>query len=286
MPGVKRAHRIARVLELDPDLGDGITEREWEAALPACRAELVTCPRGRWEPASDPLHDEHRLAFVIVHGMICREAALADRHMLELLGPSDVLQPPVAAPRPRLVGRASITIVSDAVLLGLGRSFIRASARWPSLMSNLHRRLESQREHLAVQGLIAHLPRAEHRLLLILWHLSGTWGRVTAHGTLLSIPLTHGLLGQLAAARRSTVTLAMRALEAEGLIRRLDGGAWLLTPQAERCVHAIASTSSGQPAVGQMLMTRHRSEEVRRDAAAVRAEAAQVLHRVGARVDL
>lgn len=65
------------------------------------------------------------------------------------------------------------------ILVVLGESFIGAAARWPSLLATVQRRLEAQRESLAIQGLIAHLPRAEHRLLLMLWHLAERWGYVT-----------------------------------------------------------------------------------------------------------
>jgi len=80
---------------------------------------------------------------------------------------------------------------------GSGERFIYPAARWPSLLAEVFHRLEAQRERLALQTAIEHLPRAEDRVLLVLWHLTDTWGRVTAQRTLLPIRLTHDVVGQL-----------------------------------------------------------------------------------------
>jgi hypothetical protein len=135
-----------------------------------------------------------------------------------------------------------LTAVIDSELLALAGRFLTAAARWPCLMTSMQARLENQRAHLAVEGLIAHIPRVEHRLLLMLWHLADRWGRVTPEGTAIPLALSHDLLSQLAAARRSTTTIALSALERDGRIARLDDGSWLLTTAAERMVQAIAKT--------------------------------------------
>jgi CRP/FNR family cyclic AMP-dependent transcriptional regulator len=121
--------------------------------------------------------------------------------------------------------------------------------------------------------LIAHLPRAEHRVLLQLWHLADRWGGVTPEGTVLPLALTHDLLGQLTAARRPTVTLAVSALESEGYVRRLDDGAWLLMAAAEPKVQAIAHAGGNAGVLGETFRLRKRSAQVSRDSVALRAEA-------------
>ena len=178
MPGAA-SPPVARVLELDPDLGAGVWPQDWEAARRACRGELLWVPRGRWIPPEVAGDRNDIVGLVIVEGLLCREVGLRDRHMLELLGPGDVLQLPVLATRPRLARRIELTTVSDAKLVVLGKSFIHAAARWPGLLAAVQHRLETQREHLAIQGLIAHLPHAEHRLLVTLWHLAERFGHVT-----------------------------------------------------------------------------------------------------------
>jgi hypothetical protein len=72
-----------------------------------------------------------------------------------------------------------VTALDPSELIVLSKPFIHAAARWPSLLTNLHRRLEAQRQRLAIQGLAVHLPRAEDRVLLTLWILAHRCGRVT-----------------------------------------------------------------------------------------------------------
>lgn len=213
---------------------------------------------------------------VLLDGLICREVALCDRHMLELLGPGDVMVPAAGAEHPTLGGRVTLTAAADTLLIVLGESFIRAAARWPILLARVHQRLEGQRERLAIQGLIAHLPRAEHRLLLVLWHLAEHWGRVTPEGTVLPLALSHDLLAQLAAARRPTATLAVRKLEAERSIRRLVDGSWLLSESAQHHVDAIARSSDAADALGMSLMLRQQMRATSWEALALRAEARQI----------
>jgi CRP/FNR family transcriptional regulator, cyclic AMP receptor protein len=51
---------------------------------------------------------------------------------------------------------------------------------------------------------------------------------VTADGVVLRLRLTHELLGQLVGAKRPTVSLALKELEARGSIHRPAEGGWLL----------------------------------------------------------
>jgi hypothetical protein len=245
------------VLDLDPDLGAGIDAREWEAARHGCRAHLVRVAAGRWEsPLTTLSRRNGAFALVVTAGVLTRESALTDHRSLELLGRGDVLVPPAHPPAPLLSsGDVKLTALSPVTLMVLARSFLRTAARWPSLMVNLQQRLETQRERLAVQGLAMHLPRAEHRVLLMLWLLAQSCGRVTPRGVVLPLEFTHDTLGHLAAARRPTVTLAISALESAGCVIRPDDGLLILTEAAEREVRAITSPRDGA-AVGQSIALR------------------------------
>jgi CRP/FNR family transcriptional regulator, cyclic AMP receptor protein len=241
-----------------------------------CRGEFVRVPSGAWQVPDGIDELDGVFAFVIVSGLLCREVGLRDRYMFELLGPGNVLQLPLLADGPRLGGPVRLTAAVDTELVALGESFARAAARWPSLLTEVLRRLEAQRESLAIQGLIAHVPRAEHRVLLILWHLAERWGRVTPAGTVLHLALTHDVLGQLIGARRSTATLAVSALEKQGYLRRLDDGGWLLTAAAESKIEAIAGADGDAGVLGETFGLRQRMVEVTNDALALRAEAKQL----------
>jgi hypothetical protein len=268
---------VGLVLELDPDLGGGIDPPEREAARQACRGELLRVARGAWPSASGAGERDDLVGFVIVDGLVARKVGFRDCCMLELLGHMDVLQPPVATGLPRMASASRLTALSDVVLLLLGRAFVRAAARWPSLLARLQRRLEVQRESLAIQGLIGHLPNAEHRLLLMLWHLADRWGYVTRDGTVLPLALNHALLGQLIGARRPTVSLAVGELEKRKAVRRRDDGSWLLTTSAKRMVASIARSAAATPSVGERLMLHRLVSQNIADARALRAEASQIL---------
>ena len=263
------------------DAGVGLDGRGWESVWWACRGETITIRHGAWDLPARVASRDDLLGWVVVSGLICREVGLRDRYLLELLGPCEVVQPPNVPDTPRLGGLVRLTAATETTLMVLGRSFLRASARWPGLLAVINRALEAQRQRLAIQAAIAHLPRAEHRLLLQMWHLADRWGRVTPEGTVIALPLTHDLLGHLAAARRSTTTLALGTLEAEGVIRRLDDGAWLLTPVAEMRVNGIARTTESARVLGDTLKLRQRASAALEEARALQAEARQIRARGG-----
>jgi CRP-like cAMP-binding protein len=264
---------------LGHDAGPASTpdERGWELVWRACQGRAIEVSPGAWElPARAGSRDD-LVGWAVIEGLICREVALRDRHMLELLGPGDVVLPTGVPDPPELGEPPRLTATVQTTLMVLGLPFIRAAARWPTVLAVVNRRLESQRQRLAIQAVIAHVPRAEHRLLLQMWHLAGRWGRTTSEGTVLTLPLTHDLLGQLAAARRSTSTLALSALESEGIIRRLDDGCWLLTPVAQRRVAALSRTGKTGRVLGETLQLRQRMLDAREESQALRAEAEQLL---------
>lgn len=163
------------------------------------------------------------------------------------------------------------------MFLGLGTSFFRAAQRWPSLLWTVLARREAQRERLAVQGLIGYFPRAQTRVLLMLWHLAQSGGRVTPEGVVVPLALTHALLGELTGARRSTVTLAVSALESEGLIHRARTGFWVISAAGQRVARALVEPAASTPTmpVGDGELLRERARENMRDARALRAQARQ-----------
>jgi hypothetical protein len=261
-------------LDLDPDLAGGgaVEPGEWEDARRAATVTLFRLGPGVFDMRRASV-ERGLLAFLVVDGLVSREIVLGGRYLLELFGPGDVLLAPTRMEWPRLGCATTMTGGDDAKLAGFGAAFLRASARWPGLWGTVNARIEEQRERLAVQALIVHLPRAEHRLLLQLWHLATRWGTVTPDGVVLPLCLTHESLGLLIAARRSTVTLAAMALESAGDVRRLQDGRWLLTPHAEVRVKAIVEDDLGAGAIGCAVRMRRDSKQTREGAVALRAEA-------------
>jgi len=196
------------------------------------------------------------LGLVLIDGVLGREVAIGEHHILELLCHTDVLLIPAAAEPPRIGTAVTLTVLTASTLAVLSRSFIRAAGRWPSLLSNLHRRVEAQRARLAIQGLTAHPPQAEHRVLLTLWLMADACGHVTADGIVLQFAFTHNVLGRLAAARRPTVTLALRRLQSADCIRRDRHGRLILTSAAAHKVTALTETSNAAAWVGSSITFR------------------------------
>lgn len=237
------------LLDLDADLGRGIEPQDWESARHATRAKPVGLDPGAWPLPTNHPDTGNIIGLIVSDGMISRETALSEHVAFELLTPGDVLLLP-ATDDLALDGAISLSALSPTRLIVLGKPFIHAAARWPSLLTNLHRRVDAQRQRLAIQGLAAHLPRAEDRLLLTLWLLADRCGRVTPDGTVLPLSLSHETLARLAAARRPTITLALRALETAERIQRRPNGHLTLTPAARRRVHRLTNATINTPPLG------------------------------------
>jgi CRP-like cAMP-binding protein len=77
---------------------------------------------------------------------------------------------------------------------------------------------------------IVHQPRVDVRLHMLFWELADRWGRVHADGVHVHARLTHAMLGELVAARRPSVTKALKDL-AERSVVRWTGKHWLLKGQ-------------------------------------------------------
>jgi CRP/FNR family transcriptional regulator, cyclic AMP receptor protein len=238
------------LLDLEPELGRGISDQDWQAARLAVRSHVVHLKRGQWGvlPGADT---PGVLAIVVNDGLISREIALGEHVVFELLGPGDALLPAAADPDPvALAGNPVLSILSATKVIVLSEPFVVAAARWPVLLTNLNRRLEASRRRLASQSLATHLPRAEDRVLLTLWMLAASCGRVTPDGITIPLSLSHELLARMTAARRPTVTLALRSLEAAECITRSVDGLFTLTPSAHSRITELIGPPEQAPPLG------------------------------------
>jgi CRP/FNR family cyclic AMP-dependent transcriptional regulator len=95
-------------------------------------------------------------------------------------------------------------------------------APYPEVVGALVGRAMQRARHFAVTMAIAHYPRIDRRLLLLLWHMADRWGRVTSEGIRIPLRLTHTLLADLVASRRPSVTTGLAQLEHEGYLTRHD----------------------------------------------------------------
>ena len=167
--------------------------------------------------------------FLVVEGIVLKETTLATSSALELLGPGDVLAPPLNATR-QLEFRAVSRYVAlgDVSIATLGPRFTRVAVRWPQIFDFLHGQLAEQTHRASMHVAMLHLSRAEDRVLTLFTELGERFGRVTPDGILIDLPLNHELIGRLTASRRSTATLALQHLYHQGLITRIADNSWKL----------------------------------------------------------
>lgn len=217
----------ASLLDLDPDLGDGLSPEDAQAARCRLAVHVAALERGAWQPARE--RPASITTLLVIDGFLRRELEVHGRRSTQLLGPGATLDPWLAADGPAVP--TSWTALTPVRVIAITPSVLQEAARWPDVLCSLIRRLGAWTEHVCGLLTVATLPRVEDRILSLLRLMAERWGHVTPEGTVLDVPLTHEQLGELIGARRPTVTLGLSALEAAGLVRRRRrDGVWVLTP--------------------------------------------------------
>jgi DNA-binding transcriptional ArsR family regulator len=102
----------------------------------------------------------------------------------------------------------------------------------PELGRALLARSTQRAVRVEAQRAISQLARVEDRLVALFGMLAERFARVTPAGVVITVHLTHAMLGRLVGARRPTVSLALKSLADEALIARREDGSWLLSHQA------------------------------------------------------
>lgn len=211
--------------DIDAELLDAVPWSERRLAERIGVATRHRLPEGTWRPGEMLVRGRplpH--AVVVINGLIVRDVAVAGRASGHVFGPGDVLRPwrpPQTAFATRTLwacgtGGAEVAVLDDR--------FARAAWKWPGVSRVIQERLAEQLDATALQAAIVSLPRAEQRVLAVLWQLADRWGTVRPEGVLVGVELTHELLGRLAGARRPTVSLALQMLVDEGLLSRTVAG--------------------------------------------------------------
>lgn len=232
--------RLSRfcVLDVEPELAEGIEPDELPAARAAASATAWLLPRGHWRAEPWMFDERESLGLLVVDGLISRHIEVGRREAVELVGPGDVLRPWVGldGELPDPVCEHWMT-ARRTQLASLDSAFASAVSRWPTIASRINDRVARRADWIALAASVHGIRRVEDRLLSILWLYADRWGRMTPEGVVLELTLTHSLLGAVIGARRPSVTTSLKALEAaEALVRRNDGS-WLLRggrPEARR----------------------------------------------------
>ena len=226
--GERGGAEVVRLLDVDGDLAATIPESEREAARSAIVARVELLEPGPWDGGSaEPGH----AGLLVTEGLLSRDVRFGGQSSRELLGAGDVLRPwDVELDFLPPYSEAAWTVYEPTTVATLDRALLRLGARWPQLVEELIRRTLYRSRWLAIRLAIASATRVDERLLLLLWHAAGRWGRVTPEGAQVSLPLTHEDLAILVGARRPSVSTALTQLRERGEIEPREGG-WILLGQ-------------------------------------------------------
>jgi CRP/FNR family transcriptional regulator, cyclic AMP receptor protein len=239
-----------RLLEADPELGEGLAPDERELAGRALLVATRTLEPGPWDPDEDRAEQRPVGGMLVLEGILTREIAFAGRHTTELLGSGDVLRPwNEDVQFEALPFTASWEVHAASRVAMLEDRFALVAGRWPALMAAVGERHIRRARSLAFQRAIAQLPRVDDRLLVLLWSMAERWGRVGPQGVRLPLSLPHRTLANLVGARRPSVTTALSGLTRDGLVQRTTEG-WLLhgdpSEVLPRRLHGVDETLVGR----------------------------------------
>lgn len=228
---------VCRLLDADPELGEGLSPRDFELA----RRQLIVATAEADRRVDLALRDLlHRSSFglLLLDGYLIATTSLAGRYASELLGPGDLLQPDVED-HFGAVTSVNRRALEPATVAVLSADFAQAVTNWPLITRRLQQRASRRVGHLSVLRALLFHPRLDVRLLLLFDHLAQRWGYVTPRGTRLRVPLTHEILADLVGARRPNVSATLSRLNSQGLLQR-DGKGWILSVRETDLVGLVA----------------------------------------------
>jgi CRP-like cAMP-binding protein len=211
------------LLDLDDDLADEFDIRSRVSARQLATVKLLEAEVGESDLTSWFEIARGGMGLLVVEGMLAFEMRVGDRTTTELVGAGDLLQPPAGRRDELLEGVADWKVLCPTRLALLDAEFADRVRPWPQIGQAMMRRASRRTNDVNVVRAITAQPRLEVRLALLLWHLAGRWGRVEPAGIRLTLPLTHRLLGQLAAAERPSISHALARLSHAGLVTGTTG---------------------------------------------------------------
>jgi hypothetical protein len=216
-----------RLLDAAPDLGENLDPHLRERARTALVVSVLHAQVGGWNP---PELARGSTGLLVLDGFLIRSFAVGRNAACELLGPGDLLRPwdDGQLEEHFLPARADWRVQQTARFAVLDRSTAVLMNRWPALTDEVITRFLRRTRSLTYLLAIHRFSRVEDRLLRTLWHLASLWGRVRPDGIVIPVAMSHEILGQLIAASRPSVTLAVSCLERRNLLARDEARRFVL----------------------------------------------------------
>src|SRR3954466_3812136 len=222
------ASHLVPVLVQDPDLGAGPGGHRLRRAERELIASTFVAFEGPWQPTEAGESVRGGIGLLLLDGLVVRRVGRTGRYGAELLGPGDLMRPwQHDGEDVTLPFDTTFRVIEQAEFALLDQRFAGRAAPYPEVGGALIGRAMQRSRTLVVTMAIAHYPRIDRRLLMLMWHLADRWGRGTPDGTRVPLRLTHQLLADLVASRRPSVTSARQQLGREVYMSKL-GDAWLL----------------------------------------------------------
>ncbi|MGN6187415.1 MAG: helix-turn-helix domain-containing protein [Conexibacter sp.] len=227
--GQRRATaRTIRLLDYDPELGATLRPERRAEALESARTTLVEIARGVRVAAELTGGHEAPYGVLLLDGLLNRTVVLDGVVSAQLLGRGDLVRVGDDGGHALVSTAVRWTVLEPLSLALLDEGFLMTVRRWPEIVAALFERLAAQEQRREIHRALSQLPRVEDRVHALLWLLAERWGHVSPQGMTLRLRLTHELVGQLVGAKRPTVSLALKELEARGTVQRRADGSWLL----------------------------------------------------------
>jgi CRP/FNR family transcriptional regulator, cyclic AMP receptor protein len=220
----------ALLLDVQPGLGAHLCAADRSAAGRALRLPVFELPQDPVDIDALAARPEIRggfLGFCVVRGTLIRDTLLNGRITSQLLVQHDLLLLG-GGQDDALSTEFALRATDVALVVVLDDLLLAACRRWPRLLTGVLRRLELQAERLRRAQAISQLPRVEDRVLGLFWTFADDLGRVHPDGIHIHLPITHATIGQMVGARRSTVSLGLATLAADGLLRADGRQGWII----------------------------------------------------------
>jgi CRP-like cAMP-binding protein len=231
------------VLQVDPDLGNGLIGERREAAMRASTAHVREIPKGQWSQDEVTI-ERSGFGLLVLSGLFVRRVSQSERYGAELIGPGDVLRPwDQVSDWSSIPTEASWRAIQEGRLAVLDDDFASRVAPYPEIASALMRRAVLRSRYLTILIAIISQRKVETRLTMLFWHLADRFGQMRGEWVHVPVPLTHSLLGELVAARRPSVTTALSRLDEQGVLVR-DSSGWRLRASVPAELRELQSTAA------------------------------------------
>jgi CRP/FNR family transcriptional regulator, cyclic AMP receptor protein len=218
---------------------------------------------GVFDPPALTEDHEDSLGLLVLDGLIVVELEAGRSRVGWLIGVKDLIRP-WQLPEIAIATSPRWRALTETRIAVLDHRFRHRATTTPGLIDELLERAAHTTHWLLAQSLLLSSPTVEERLLLWFALCGERRGKVTPKGVVLELPLTPDLLGALVGARRPTITLALKSLEASGLLSRNGSQAWLLSPDGDwQASHPDSCAAHCANALGLHLLSR--MEETRPD---------------------